>query len=123
LIKYFVTNEIEKRKLAEDTLDKYREINLLYKISEKIASSPNLNEAAGMVIFEAMKHIDSTCSSVILVNDEDGRLETIAEYRRKPNLKVAVKSSRPIINGNISIIRFFNCAISIFPLKIFELTQ
>lgn len=105
LITYMGNSELEKKDLANETLDKYREINVLYNIPKKIASSLDLNIITGTVLYQAMKHIESSCASVILINEETGEHEVVSEFHRKPGLKTFIRSSKPIIKLDNVIIR------------------
>lgn len=68
----------EKKELAAETLDKYREITLFYDVSEKIASCLEPTEAARLVISEAMNLIQSSSASVMLYDEEAACLKEIA---------------------------------------------
>ena len=70
--------ESEKKALGRETLDKYKELNMLYDISEKIAVCLETEEVAKTVIREARRLIKSDNVSIMLINDDSGVLEIVA---------------------------------------------
>lgn len=62
-----------RRLLAAETLERYREINLLYKIGESINASLNLAEIPALVLQEAGQVIDADVGLVVLT-DADGEI-------------------------------------------------
>ncbi|WP_228061350.1 adenylate/guanylate cyclase domain-containing protein [[Phormidium] sp. LEGE 05292] len=87
LLSYLANEELQKKILARETLDKYKEINLLYNISEKFTACLVLKEVAKLAIEEATKIIKSTSASAMLLSEKTGNLEIIAacgkEYHHK----------------------------------------
>jgi len=77
LLSYLANKELEKRAIARETLDRYKEINLLYNISERISASLDLKQVARLLIDEAIRSIEGNSASVMLLNEETGRLETV----------------------------------------------
>jgi len=78
LLSCLATQELEKKALGRETLEKYKEITLLYDITEKLTASLDPIEVAQLVIDEAKRLIDADNTSVMLVNEETGMLEVIA---------------------------------------------
>lgn len=78
LLEHLAEKEEEKRALVEETLEKYKEINLLYRLSERISSRLDLREVAGLVLDEAKRSIKASGGSVMLKNENTGGLEIIA---------------------------------------------
>jgi hypothetical protein len=72
-------------------------VNLLYKLSEKLSSPLDFNMVVRTVLDEAMKHIDSTFSSVILINEETGKFETISEFYKKDGFNIVLRSDEPTV--------------------------
>src|SRR4051812_29486016 len=50
LVAYFLAGEIEKKNLAREVLDRYRELNLLYDLSAKLTASVEPATIAGITI-------------------------------------------------------------------------
>lgn len=70
----FLDQALEKREVARETLDRYREINLLYRIGETIGASLDPDEIPRLELTEANRVIQSDVSAVLLpaANDEGG---------------------------------------------------
>ena len=78
MLSYIAAKEWERKSLAQDTLEKYEEINFLYDISAKISNCFCLKEITELVIDEAKQLISATGASVMLFNEETGFLEIIS---------------------------------------------
>lgn len=79
-LNFLAERELEKRSLAKEVLDKYREINLLYTISEKLTACLDRGEIARLVIGEAIKILPATSISIMLLDEETQYLEIIAAH-------------------------------------------
>jgi len=77
---------LDSRALAQETLDRYREINLLYKMSETIGVSLNPDEIPHLVLAEATKVIYADVGGVFL-RDPSGHLVLKAGYGTSETLK------------------------------------
>ncbi len=118
LLAYLADNESEKKMLVEDTLDKYRELSLLYDIADRISVCLELNDVARLVIHEATRLVQATNASVMLL--KENRFEIISaygmEYTPKTILKpgegiagsVFVTGKAEIVNDVMSDPRFIN---------------
>lgn len=71
---------LENRALATDTLEKYKEITMLYDVSERILALPDAQQIAQLVCEEADRFLAGDSVSVLMVNEETGRLELIASH-------------------------------------------
>ena len=109
LLSYLADKELEKKLLGREVLDKYKEINLLYNISEKIATSLELEEVARLIIEEARKSIRATGASVMLLNERTERLEIISAFGKQYSKKVHLRTGdgiagNVILHGNAEIV-------------------
>ncbi|MDD2365109.1 MAG: HD domain-containing protein [Desulfuromonadaceae bacterium] len=91
LLSQTADSELEKRALVTETLDKYKEITLLYDMVEKVSTSLDTKEVARLVIEEAKKILSLTSVSVLLLNKQTDSLELIAEYGHKPETTTVVR--------------------------------
>jgi adenylate cyclase len=57
ILSYVVNREAQKRSLAREALDMYRELNLLYELSEKIGASLQVETIASIAVKEAGRRI------------------------------------------------------------------
>jgi len=80
LLNYLVTTEVEKKSLATDTLEKYKEINLLYRVSSELGSYLDIPSIANFVLSEARRLIESTSGCLLLLNSAGDQLEKIAAF-------------------------------------------
>ncbi|MCP4397637.1 MAG: SpoIIE family protein phosphatase [bacterium] len=78
LLSHLAEREYEKKALGTETLDRYKEINLLYTISQKMASCLHPEDVAELMIQEARKLIHSDSASVMLFNESTNTLDIIA---------------------------------------------
>jgi serine phosphatase RsbU (regulator of sigma subunit) len=100
---------LEKREVARETLDRYREINLLYRIGETIGASLDPDEIARLELTEAQRVVQADASAVLLPaagGDEDwevtaslGAAEEAAALRRsaQPLIARVRETGRPDI--------------------------
>jgi len=91
LLVRLATCEYEKKALGQETLSKYRELILLYDITEKLAASLDPHEVANLIIYEANKLIKADKVSLMLINEDTGLLEVIAELGEEAKTKMSLK--------------------------------
>ena len=91
LLSHLAGRERERRLLATETLDRYKEISLIYNFVDKIALCLNLNEVTKLVIEETRKNIRSTNASVMLLNQRTRNLEIISASGKEYSPKMALK--------------------------------
>lgn len=92
LLSCLANNELEKKTLALETLDKYKELNLLYNIADKIGPCLDTKEIAKIILSEARKLIQASAVSIMFLNEALGRLEILTplgkEYEPKTTFKL-----------------------------------
>jgi adenylate cyclase len=79
---------LERRALARETLDRYREVNLLYSLGETLATCLDVNELLQRVLAEACQIIHALQGAVLLY-DETGELVTAASAGMPERLESA----------------------------------
>jgi hypothetical protein len=67
LLIYLITGALENRALAHETLERYREINLLYRIQEAIGAQLDLDQSASLVLSESIRVIKATTGALLLL--------------------------------------------------------
>ncbi|MDH4101231.1 MAG: sigma 54-interacting transcriptional regulator, partial [Nitrospirota bacterium] len=102
LVSYLAGCEVEKKSLGQETLSRYKEITLLYAISEKMAGCLDPAQMARLVIEEAQKAIPLTGASVMLLDEETGKLEVIAAHGKKCSPLAAVGPDKGIAGSVLS---------------------
>ena len=125
LLTSMAETEDEKRSLVSETLNKYREITLLYDMAEKVSSCLDTKEVARLVIEVAKKVVKLSSVSVLMLNKEADLLDAIGEFGNDQNEKTCISrsvgivgsvmaSGRPeIVNDVHSDSRFVECAVAI----------
>ena len=78
IIDRYLELEIEKRSLANEVLDRYRELNLLYDVAEKMTECQDIPSIGKLILDEAHKVAPSTWGRVFLVDGEHTR--SVAEH-------------------------------------------
>jgi len=79
LLEHLVTKEVECKALGAEVLHLYREINLIYSFSEKLAALLDVERVADLTLREARHSIIATDGAVMLLED-DGALSTVAGF-------------------------------------------
>jgi len=91
LLSYHAAAETEKRNLTSETLNKYKEITLLYDMVEQVSSCLDTREIARLVIEQAIKVIRLSRVDVLLLNKEVGIMELVASYGNDNEVSMTVK--------------------------------
>jgi transcriptional regulator with GAF, ATPase, and Fis domain len=80
LLAHLANTEAQKQTLADEMLERYRELNLLYNLSEKLAASLELAAVAQIALDEACRLIKPSGGCVMLLDEGQAQLGTIAAY-------------------------------------------
>lgn len=89
-----VHQAVEARVLGQETLDRYREINLLYRVGESIGASLDADEIPRLVLSEAGRAIRSDAACVVM-----GRPPTIQASDGPPDLlQDSIEASRALVD-------------------------
>jgi serine phosphatase RsbU (regulator of sigma subunit) len=89
LLTYAVGEEAEKRSLATEVLERYRELNLLYTLAEKMAVSPEPATMAAVALGEARRLISAQTGVVLTVCGDDLCSELVAATGFTEGLRAA----------------------------------
>ncbi|HWW84585.1 MAG TPA: GAF domain-containing SpoIIE family protein phosphatase [Vicinamibacterales bacterium] len=80
VIEHLLERERERKALGSEVLHLYREVNLMYGFSEKLAALLDLDLVGQLTIREARHLIDATDGVLMLLDDATGALATIAGF-------------------------------------------
>ena len=80
LLDHLVAREVERKALGAEVLHLYREINLIYSISEKLAAMLDLERVARLTLQEARHLIVATDGVVMLLDEGSGVLAPLAAF-------------------------------------------
>jgi serine phosphatase RsbU (regulator of sigma subunit) len=89
--------EDEKRALAAEVLDKYRELHLLYRLSEKLVSSPHPEAIARIALNEANPLIPAQAGMVLLSDHEESGVLLLATCGLPRRLKPGAERSEGVL--------------------------
>jgi len=80
ILKHIITAEIEKIKLSRETLEKYKEINILYGLSEKISSTADLKDVSEFTISQMKKSLKCDSGCIFMLTEEHGELKPLSGF-------------------------------------------
>ncbi len=82
LLQQYVTKENERKTLGQEVLTMYREINIIYDFSEKLAQTIDPDNIAKMALEEA-NHLIKATGSVVLLIDKSNKKKLISKSGQK----------------------------------------
>jgi putative methionine-R-sulfoxide reductase with GAF domain len=77
---FLAERETERKSLGTEVLNLYREVNLIYRFSEKLAALLDLERVAQLTLQEARHLIVATDGALLLLDEASGALTTIAAF-------------------------------------------
>ena len=102
MIAFLAHKEVEQQTLATEVLDRYREINLLYNISEKLATTLQLKSVAQLAIDETNQLIEGSSAAVMLLDEQSDTLQVIAYFGSEHWEQRQIKVGQGII-GDVTL--------------------
>jgi signal transduction histidine kinase len=109
LLTHLANKEAEKKVLGNEVLNLYRETNLIYNFSEKLAASLEVSAIARAALEQASQLIASTGGTVLLLDEEEKVLKTAASIGRALQADKTLNLGKGIIgsiaaSGNAEIV-------------------
>ena len=86
---------MESRGLAQEALERYREINLLYKIGETIGTSLDPEIIPELILQEAIQVVKSAVGCVLLAEEAE-ELQLASSYGASASLQILVKAGETL---------------------------
>ena len=80
LLNYIINNTISQKSLVNETLERYKEINLLYRISEEMSACLDINLIAELILEEARKILQAARGQVLFVEEKSQRFRVLASF-------------------------------------------
>jgi sigma-B regulation protein RsbU (phosphoserine phosphatase) len=71
LVEWLVRQEAEKKSLGTELMDRYREVNLLYHLAERLAASPQPESIAKVALAEALRLNKARAGLILAVPDAE----------------------------------------------------
>jgi two-component system, NtrC family, sensor kinase len=81
LLSRLACRELEKRTITQDLLSKYKEITLLFRISERIVETLDISEITSLVLGEAQQLLPSDGGTLMLLHETTNTLESVASFQ------------------------------------------
>jgi adenylate cyclase len=78
VLSYAVAREADKRSLAGEALDRYRELNLVYELADRLSGELEVEAVARIAVAEASR-LPAGGSGFLLVVDADGTLRATGD--------------------------------------------
>jgi serine phosphatase RsbU (regulator of sigma subunit) len=97
LLQHLVVREVERKALGSEVLHLYREVNLIYGFSEKIAALLDVERVAQLTLQEAHRVIDCSHATLMLMDEQSGGLVRIAAVGDDVPCLQAVPSGEGIV--------------------------
>ena len=97
LIIHLINREVEKKSLAVEILDLFREINLLYNLSEKLAAPVKVKEVAAVALEEASRLILASGGAIMLASDNEDTPKAIESFNMDPDSSIDGNSIKAIV--------------------------
>jgi class 3 adenylate cyclase len=108
IINVLVKKELEKKKLGNEVLGLYREINMIYDLSEMISEKIDAKSIAQVALREASQIIDSTHGLILMYEADENKVVEMSSFGENPhqveNIKRQNKTLKEIILRGISSI-------------------
>lgn len=98
LLEHLISKEAEKKTLGNEVLNLYREINLIYNFSEKLAVSLEIAQVGEMALEEATQLIQASAGMVLLLNERN-ILKPIASFGKGIQAQNGIRAPEGIIGG------------------------
>ena len=80
LLSYLTARELERRSLASETLEGYRELSLFHEISERVPACSKPGEVLASTLKEIKRFFRPDNASVMVLDRETGKLEILSAY-------------------------------------------
>jgi HD-GYP domain-containing protein (c-di-GMP phosphodiesterase class II) len=90
VLESMIALEMEKKAVAVDALEMYREINLLFRLHESVDNSLNLNEVCNSLAGEVRRLTNCDASMLFLVQEEQLRMVAGITPHHRETLQVGV---------------------------------
>lgn len=96
-----VNKELEKKRIGNEVLGLYREINMIYDFSEKISEIIDEKSIAEMALREASQIIDSTHGLFLIYDSDHEKVVELASIGENPNRNDIIKTQSQILKDLI----------------------
>ena len=102
LLGHLVGREVERKALGAEVLHLYREINLIYSFSEKLAALLDVERVAQLTLQEARHLIVATDGTLMLLDEATGSMSAVAGFGEEMARVPALHRGVGIIGGVVA---------------------
>ena len=102
LLDHLVAKEAERKALGAEVLHLYREINLIYSFSEKLAALLDLDRVAALALQEARHLIVATDGAIMLLDEETGVLTNLAVFGDELPVLTGFRRGHGIVGASVA---------------------
>lgn len=101
LIKTLLSKEVEKKSIGKEVLSLYREINMIYDLSEMISEKIDTTSIAEIALRESSQIIGSTHGLFLMYDPDEDRVTELASFGDNPNSKRNIKDQNEVLKALI----------------------
>jgi len=102
VLEHLVAKDVERKALGAEVLHLYREINLIYNFSEKLAALLDVERVAALTLQQARHLIVATDGVVMLLDDDTGALRTVSGFGDEMPLLEGFRTGHGIIGAIVA---------------------
>ena len=97
LIQTLLSKEVEKKSIGKEVLSLYREINMIYDLSEMISEKIDTTSIAEIALRESSQIIGSTHGLFLMYDPDEDRVTELASFGDNPNSKRNIKDQNEVL--------------------------
>ena len=99
LLEHLAEREVERKALGAEVLHLYREVNLIYSFSEKLAALLELERVAQLTLQEMRHLIVATDGVIMLLDEQSGLMTSIAAFGEEMTALEGFQRGRGIVGA------------------------
>jgi serine phosphatase RsbU (regulator of sigma subunit) len=99
VIEHLVAKEVERRALGTEVLHLYREVNLIYSFSEKLAALLDVERVVRLTLDEARHLIGATDGAILLLDDAGETLDVLASFGDELSALTSYRKTQGIVGA------------------------
>ncbi len=97
LIKILIKKEFEKKRIGQEVLSLYREINMIYGLSEMISEKIDTTSIAEIALQESSQIIGSTHGLFLMYDPDEDKVVELASFGDNPKSKRNIKEQNEVL--------------------------
>ena len=101
LIRTLLCKEFEKKRIGKEVLSLYREINMIYDLSEMISEKIDTTSIAEIALQESSQIIGSTHGLFLMYDPDEDKVIELSSFGENPNSKRNIRSQNEVLKNLI----------------------